>query len=365
MSSERQALAKAHSLVALNRWEDALGLLGPALADSSTVATAQCLRAQCLLGLDQPRAARQAAELALAAAPDDEWAHRLRALALLGTGRGRQALGAAREAVRLAPDSVPALNLLASVQLRRGAGDEAKKTAAAALAADPHDALAHLTVGTVAVADHDWDAAEVACREGLRLDPENSDLAIALATVIKGSGRRDEAAQVYLAAARSDPTDARARHGLARLGVPLLAVGWFGKFVIFQAARIIIGNGGRPTFVAALLAAGLAAGALITTLLRVSGTRGLPEPVRIGLRGEHVNAALGWLKAAAIAAIAVGIWSFNISSSDGGGIGFAVGCIAFAVIASLLARLFRVGPRASPRAFFKRIWCLRPHRPSG
>lgn len=348
MTGEHAAIARARSLVAVKRWRDAMEALAPAYGNEATAADAHCLRAQCLLALGQPGEAAGAARHALAAAPGSEWAHRLLAIAYLRMRHRSGAIAEAREAVRLAPESAHALHVLALSQLVLQHKEAADKTARMSVAANPEEAVAHLTMAQVAVAHQAYALAERAYREALRLEPDNVDALLGLGRVLHRLGRRDEAARVYLAAGRADPTDSRARHGLARIGLPAVGVG----SVVVVKALLLIGIqpaivGLRPSWVAVVLGGALLLGCSVTTLLRVRGTRKLPGEVRAGLRSDHRNAALRWLLLGALAAGCLAIWAAALSAAKGGGFGEAAGFAAFGVTAAYVAHRFWTGPRRS------------------
>lgn len=347
MSPAQQALARARSLVAISRWTDAIGILGPALAESGTAGEAHCLHAQCLLALGKPRDAAAAAKQALAVEPAREWAHRLLAIADLRTGRRRAALTAAQEAARLEPSSAHTLHTLAVCQLALRQRTAAQMSAHAALEANPQSAMAELTAGLVAEARRDLDGAEQHYREGLRLEPQHADLALRLGKLLHRRGRREEAADAYLAAARSNPTDARARHGLSRLGLPVLGggVALVIKLIILNGALGIIGGSPKPPRVALVLGILLAVAGAIDRTFRVRGTRALPAHIRTGLRSDHRNAALRFLRLTALAAIPLGVWCALISTSAGGGELRAGAFFAFAIAGLAASRHFWVGPR--------------------
>ncbi len=340
MSEAAAAYAKAESLVALGRYEDALTALTSALTGEDD-SDAHCLRAQCLLGLGRTRPARDAAQQALANDPDSEWGHRLLSIIHLARGKRFEARDEAQEAVRLAPYSVSAHWALARAQINLNMPTAAAKSAEAALKADPSDPLAHVTAALVADARGEVGDAERHYREALRLDPNDAETSLQLADLLRRHGRRAEAADTYLAAGRADPTDARVRHGLATLGIP--ALGFFGWFVIKLGAisgiRGIIENTPTPAEVAVVLAVLVTAGAGIDLGFRVSGTSNLPEEVRVGLRSDHRNRLLRWLQVAAGLAAALAIWCVIASPADGGGLVAASGFAGFTVAAVLVAHL--------------------------
>jgi tetratricopeptide (TPR) repeat protein len=338
VTGDEAALARAESLIAIERWQEALEALGPARASEDTAADAYCLAAQCHLGLHQWKEAKAEAERALSLVPDHPWPHRLLAIASLQSGSLREADRHAAEAVRLEPDSAPSLHVLVLTQLADRRTVAAEQTAAASLAANAHNPIAHLSMGMVKEAQKDLPAAEAAYREGLRIEPGDPELTLGLARTLHRMGRkrRVEASEAYLAAARADPTDPRARRGLSRLGVPILGFGLFKLFVFLGAqGSIRLDN---PIEIAGLL------GGLIlllgggSTLLRIRAVRHLPEGVRRGLTRDHLDYALGWLGLAAVIAIGLGIWAALISEDDGGGPLVAAGLIALGAAALVFAR---------------------------
>lgn len=348
MSEEGAALAKARSLVAIRRWQEALQALGPAVGNEATAVDAHCLRAQCLLGLGQPGEAVTAARQALALRPDSAWAHRLLGVAYLRTRQRRAAYAEASEAVRLEPKSVHALHLLSACQLARRQRAAAEQTARVAVAENPQHPLAHLTLGQAAAARQENELAENAYREGLRLAPDNGDLALGLARLLHRLGRRDEAAEAYLAAGRANPADARARQGLARLGLPVAGVGALAavKILLLVGAQHAVVSL-RPIWAAVVIGGCLLLACAVTTLLRLRGTRKLPEAVRAGLRGDHRNAALRWLLLGVLAALVLAVWAAALPAAKGGGLAETAGFAVFAIAAGYVVHRFWVGPRRS------------------
>jgi tetratricopeptide (TPR) repeat protein len=354
VTGEHAAIARAQSLVAVKRWREAMEALAPAYGNEATAAEAHCLQAQCLLALGQPGQAADAARRALAAAPDSEWAHRLLAIAYLRMKHGSGAIAEAREAVRLTPKSAHALHVLALSQLLLEHRAAADQTARLSVAANPEEAVAHLTMAQVAVAHQAYALAERAYREALRLDPNNVDVLLGLGRVLRRLGRRDEAAEAYLAAGRADPADSRARHGLARIGLPVAGGGAVAAFaakgVLILGAQNLIQlrpDWLRPDWTAVVVGSVVLVAGGITTALRVRGTRRLPEDLRRGLTADHRNAALRWLQVAAAAALVFAIWAAALPAAKGGGFGEAAGFAAFAITAAIVAHRFRTGPRRS------------------
>ncbi len=363
MTSGEAALARANGLVALRRWQGAMEAAGEAVEDPGTAARALCIIAQCQLGLSRPSEAIETAKKAIAADPRNEHAHRLLAIGYLNTRRLRGARREAEAAVRLAPHAAHSLHVLAITQLAQRKKKDARVTAEASVAANPHSALACLTLARVAAAQRKTAEAEAAYRQGLRLDPDNADLLMGLGALLHKAGRRQEAGDAYLAAGRADPTNARARRGLARIGLPVLAVGIIGKLLIFNVARVLLPRFGGPLQAEELVLALLLVGAVVTTTLRVRGTRNLPDSVRQGLRSEHHNFALGWVRAAAFISLCFAIWAAVGSSSHPASTPTAIALLIVAIVTGVASQKLRVGPRTpfagAAGALFRRTLLFR------
>jgi tetratricopeptide (TPR) repeat protein len=305
------ALARAESLIQLQRWDEALAALGPALGDSNTEAEAWCLRTQALLEKSDLTPALTAARKAIGLRPEDEWPHRLLALVLLRAGNVKDALKAAQEAARLSPYQVETLHVLAICQSTARKKADAEKTAEVLLE---------------------------------RLEPNDPDAAGFLAEVLHRQGRRDEAGETLLAAARANPTDGSIRTSLGRIGLPA-AVGGFGVFKVVgavQLARLL--ESATPAVTALVVGALVASIGGYGSIARIRGTRRLPEQVHRGLMADHRNYALGWLAVAGLLALPLAAWAALAPIDDGRSWGLAVGLSVFAVVAIAAMLRFWTGP---------------------
>ena len=95
--------------------------------------------------------------------------------------------------------------------------------------------------------------------------------------------------------------------------------------------------------------------ATVGTLMHMRGRRLLPREVARGLRSDHINYALGWLRAAAVAIALIGIWASLVPSSKGGGVGPAIALFGFAAVALAASAYLHRGPKARSRAIPGRI----------
>jgi Flp pilus assembly protein TadD len=318
------AIAKARHLIELRRYGEALDALGPAAADASTRPEASCLRAQALVGKGAGGAAVKAAREAVALDPHHEWPHRLVAIAYMQTDRHKRALSAAKRAVRLEPHQVETLHVLALCQVNRGKKKDARAIVATMLQKWPDSALAHETAGIVAAARKDWAVAERHFREALRISPQDAEVARALAEVLRRSGRRQEAGNTLLAAARADPTNQEVRRSLGRLGLPA-AVGGFTIFKVMLSVQVVRALPYlQPVVVAIALWTFVAAVGGYLTQRRYLGTRDLPAHVHEGLSSEHRNYGLTWLAWGGVLSLPLAAWAGVESLAAGGSVMLAV-----------------------------------------
>jgi tetratricopeptide (TPR) repeat protein len=257
------AADRVEVLCELERWSDALPLLGQVLAGDPENDVAWCRLAQCHLGLGRPEAAMSAAGRAAALAPDTEWPHRLFSFAASSLGEHDLAIRAAREAVRLEPLAWPTHLRLAAALLRscaragrydrqaRAVRAEAGQAAAEALALAPNEAQVHLVHGSVAAAQGRPADAERAYRTALSLEPNSSSAHHLLAGLqlhrSVGAAGLADAVSGFATALAADPTAQPSRHSLE------------------TALRIFLGRAAYGLFAAAYLGQLFSAGAALWT----------------------------------------------------------------------------------------------------
>ena len=334
MTDGSAALSRARSLIEVSRYESALEALVPALGDPSSEAEAWCLRTQALLGMNDLTQALPAARKAISLDPDAEWPHRLLALVLQRGGNHKDALRSAQEAARIAPYQAETLHVLAICLANRRKKADAEKTVQALLERHPHNALSHQTAGVVAGMRGEWATAERHLREALRLEPNDADVAAALAEVLQRLGRREEAGEALLAAARADPTNHSIRRSLGRLGMPVVALGGFTLFkAILSVQALRVFRFLHPTSAVIVCAVLFVLVGGYLTYARVSGTRHLPEQIHRGLMADHRNYALGWLTASAFAAMPLAVWAAAAPPDEGQSWPLSVGLAFFSAIA--------------------------------
>lgn len=217
--SSEGSIERAAVLVDLRRFEEARALLVPVVADPDAGVAAWCLLALCHRGLKDYKAARVAAQRAIAADPEAEWGYRMLAIVLLDLNEPAPARKAAERAVALAPHLAETTHVLVVAVLAGRWPTGMVEIAARGLAAAPHQALSWETAAMVSVHQGNWEEAERLARGGLAIDPQDADLMMLLGTALHGQGDRAAAADSYAAAARIDPTDQRGRQALGRIGM--------------------------------------------------------------------------------------------------------------------------------------------------
>lgn len=213
-SAPERALGNAEQLIELNRWRDALQLLGT--ADLAALPEAMPLRAQCLLALDDARSALEVAQRARAALPDSEHAHRLVAIALHRLRRHRGALEAAEQAVATEV-TAEGLHMLVICQINRHRNRAAQTATQRMLSEFPDQPLAQLTAATLACHRKDRYGAEWHARQALALAPDSEDAQALLAGILGSRrGSRREARRLTAAALRTNPQATGYRDALVR-----------------------------------------------------------------------------------------------------------------------------------------------------
>lgn len=229
-------LARAGVLVELQRWDEAIALLGQVVASDPSAARPRCLLAQALLGAGQPAAALEQARAASASDPYHEWPHRLQSIALHNLRDLRGSAAAAREAVRRAPAQANPYIVLtdAELALRRLAAAKAAADKAVELA--PGLFSAHLAVGRVELAKHNNRAAEAHFREALRLNPESAAAINDLGRALLGQGRFRSAIAYFGQASRVNPHEDVFRRNAVRGAI---RAGW--ARVVVCAAVVVLG----------------------------------------------------------------------------------------------------------------------------
>ena len=208
---------RASQLIALRRWDQALGVVVDGLTSDPQDYLLLGLAVQCCLGLDRPVDAVEYAEMALAVNPAGEWAHRLHSTALRSAGRYHEAAIAASEAVALSPEGAEGFICLASAylsSLRRSVRPRAIPAAREAIRLAPESTQAWLVLGVAYERVAQWPWAEWAFREALARDPESVHGLLGLGRMLERRGEQREATELFASALVLDPTNLDAQGSL-------------------------------------------------------------------------------------------------------------------------------------------------------
>ncbi|WSX88836.1 tetratricopeptide repeat protein [Micromonospora sp. NBC_00898] len=340
-------------MLAVGRWADAIVELTAVLRDRPDDVDALCLLAQCHSLAGDGHRMRDAADRALAVAPDHEWALRLRAHALLTLKRRRAATAAARAAVAVAPEEWRTHAMLAEVLVRRPgvwASVRARVSADTVLRLAPEEAEAHVVDAQVHLRTGDLAAARQACRRALARDPANQAALHNLALAELAGERTGRAARGFTAALAVAPDNrlSGTAHGRSSRAVlwrlfDVLAAATLVHVVVLEVTGPALGLWRR--------AVALASAALLLTAfgwLTLREWRAQPAAVRWRLRAERREAAVAlWpvLVVAAAVGLTVHAWRPPPDSfaEQVGALAAAVTFGTFAIrCRNLLARLARV-----------------------
>jgi tetratricopeptide (TPR) repeat protein len=237
---ELVALRRILALAELKRWGEAATAARSLLAADPANWQALCLLAQALIAENDFSGGLEAAQAAVALAPESDWPHRLISIACRLLGRPAPALNAAREAVALSPHLDEAHRVLCQAQLVSGDLEAAAASALVALELDPHEAANHRMIGMVAFHCGELDAAEAAYRRALEIHPDDAvshnELArVALKRSSQSPAGLARSARGFASALAADPRQSISR---SNLDVVLALSIARGAYVLFIAAWV-------------------------------------------------------------------------------------------------------------------------------
>lgn len=204
---DEEVAARASALLDLGRTDDALALLGPAVASSGS-ARMYALFVAALSHAGRPTEAAPAATHAMSEVGPDPDLARIATYAFLAVGDRAAAVTTASAAVQLAPHWVPALLALA---LAEGAGgglpglDRAGEAVGEALRLGPDLPAVHSLAGEIAVLRRRWRQAREHYRAALRLDPLDTEALTGLGRLEEKRSRYGRAARWYAQALTNQP----------------------------------------------------------------------------------------------------------------------------------------------------------------
>lgn len=240
-------LLRAQALLDTRRPEEAIALLGQAVAAHPGDARTLGLLSLAYLQSGDPGHALKTADEAAAASPTNPWPHRLRASALIKLGNASAALAAARQSVALAPYAVESHLMAGEALIACGQLTEARAAAEYARGLDPHRAEPSVLLSVVALRSRRWSEAEGHARAALAIDPENTAALNNLGLALRNLGKRREAVHYLGAASKLDP-----KNPLYHRNAVATAGGYIGLAVVagLELAYFLLGGAGIATSIA-------------------------------------------------------------------------------------------------------------------
>lgn len=221
-------LQRARLLAELGRYDEAIGELSLLIAAAPGHADALTMLARMHLAGDRAAEALDAAEAALAVAPDAVPALVARGFALADLERWKEAAATADQILTLGPTDPYAQRSAAAILSGARNGQPALDAAWRGVELVPEEPQAHLVLGLVAARLGLFDLAERAYREALRLDPQLAEARHDLGVIRLDQRRYAEALEHLTEAAAMDPArgDAGRTIGDGLRRVVLHAAGW-------------------------------------------------------------------------------------------------------------------------------------------
>lgn len=196
-------LQAAQIFAQLERWQEALVALAPALAEGSEPEAFR-LASTAHRTLENPTTARHLIEQGLARWPQDDTLHAELALVLLALSLDEAALNAARRAITIDPEWHGHHYLVALLLRKQGWLTEAESAIREALRLEPTHANSLWLLAAVLYKLDKNDQARFIIKQGLELDPNHADL-LMLDGLLQG--KRSARISRFRAALRLDPTD--------------------------------------------------------------------------------------------------------------------------------------------------------------
>jgi tetratricopeptide (TPR) repeat protein len=222
----------------LGRHAEALKMLHGLAAEEPGNAAVLCRIAATELALKHNKAALQAAEDAIAAAPEKEWGHRLRSIALDRMKRKKEAMASAETARSLEPDEPLALYYLFWMYQNNKRKRDADEVLQELLRVAPDSWYAHYAAGSAAIAKKQLAAAEQHFRDALRVNPTSWQAQNNLGVTLMRQGKRRKALDAFWGAAKSDPTSPLVRSNIRTAAMRKVTFVGFFLFLALQVERV-------------------------------------------------------------------------------------------------------------------------------
>jgi tetratricopeptide (TPR) repeat protein len=192
-----------------------LTLLGIEITNSAEAAHLWVALAQNLRGASEESLA--STELALNVNPNSAVAHYLRSLVLMNKGELAAAKISIQKALELQPEMATAHNILGSIMMLRGDWSGAVASFRRTIELDPKDETAHCNLGGCLGALGKFQEAHSSLETALKLAPEIPLGWINLGAVFEMQDKPEQALESFRKAVALDPSDMKARSGIARL----------------------------------------------------------------------------------------------------------------------------------------------------
>lgn len=248
------AYIRCNMLLAKGQYREAKELALTELSQSPNDANLLSAIARSYRGLNDPVQALSFAQRAVAAEPHD--AEFLAELAYMQDlcGAGDAALETVRSALSIDPNNhfviMIAVSLLTHARRSRRARDramveEARTVVDGGVIAHPDSSSMHVADGRVHMAQRQYAGAEVSARHALEIDPHNASAMMLLADATAKQGRTHEAGDVYVQAAKADPTSDNALAGLREISSGRLVF----LVVVLGLVFVILASLGGPSII--------------------------------------------------------------------------------------------------------------------
>ncbi|HMH42001.1 MAG TPA: tetratricopeptide repeat protein [Pyrinomonadaceae bacterium] len=304
---------QSQALVDAGRFSTAAELLTRGLSIAPHDDDLLCRMAQVCVGLNQLSQAASYAESALAADPQNAWAHRLRSIALRQANR-HESLKAAKEAVQLEPGDPWCWQVLTGAHLQVFNLREARVAAERLRMLAPEWYVSHQVLSLVALKEEKYKDAEAHCRRELELNPNSYEGMNNLGVALLNQKRRREAIEAFNRAAKINPVAAGARNNInvaVKKYLPRITIPIFALYVFVNGLRVLGEKGQSGLLLSALAAIGVVVG--LALAFRWYRFRRLPAEVRsyisLGQRHRRIETRVRWLKTICIlTGILFGLW---------------------------------------------------------
>lgn len=248
------SLQQAEALFELGRWEQALGAFEEHLAQNPEDSHALCMTARCFLNLELYGKASEYASAAIAASPDNSYAHYIQSFVFYVRNLDVDARRAIETALELEPTNPSFHVMIARLEAKGSRWAAALEAAETALQFDPHNSDAQIVRSGALVRLRRAEEAEVVLQSVLESDPENEDALTELGFLHLHTSQWQKALEVFQSALMLDPESEAARAGLVEAmrakfpvyGLVLRYFLWMNRFskkyqqVIMYGASVLV-----------------------------------------------------------------------------------------------------------------------------